>query len=95
MTDSSLDQIREGVLDRMERADRIVRWSILGGAAAEAALFVIAFLSLDWHDRVERTLFLFFLLGYSILVLGLIALAAHVTRVGARVLRAVDPSPGR
>jgi hypothetical protein len=87
---ASLDAIRRRVLDRMARAERNMRLGIAGAAIAELALFVIAFAMLDWQSRLERMLFVFAILGYTIVVLGLVALGAHVTRSVGRVLAAMD-----
>ena len=91
MTSNRLDTIRVGVLDRMERAQRNMRLGILGAAITELALFVVAFTMIDWSDRLERLLFIFSVLGYTIVVLGLVALAAHVTRSVGRVITALHP----
>ncbi|MGI8497313.1 MAG: hypothetical protein ACR2OG_07010 [Gemmatimonadaceae bacterium] len=92
MRTGPLDTIRSGVLDRMERAERNVRLGILGAAVAELALFAFAFTMVDWHNRVERLLFVFATLSYTIIALGLVALGAHVTRSVGRVVAAMDPT---
>lgn len=97
MTDSELDNVRMGILDRMERDERLVRHSIIGAALLEALLFVAAFRLLDFGDPLHKILFIFFTLSYTIVVLGLIALGAHVSRTVGRVLVAVEAaaaSPG-
>ena len=91
----NLDSIREGVLDRMERAERNVRLGVLGAALVELALFAVAFTMLDWSSRVERLVFVFAILGYTIVLLGLVALGAHVTRSVGRVLAAMDAGDSR
>lgn len=90
MPDDPLDRIRDSVLDRMERADRLVRLAIVGAAAVELALFVIAIAMVDWGSRIERLLFLLSVLSYTIVVLGLLALGGHVSRTAGRVLAALD-----
>ena len=90
MMDSELDNVRLGILDRMERDDRLVRYSIIGAALLELLLFVAAFRLMDMQDRLHRLLFVFFTLSYSIVVLGLIAVAAHVSRTVGRVLAAIE-----
>lgn len=79
-----------GVLDRMEHHARIMRLAIMGAAAAEGLLLLIAIISLDWSDRTHIVLFLFAVLGYTIAVLGFVAMGAHISRVGARVVAALD-----
>lgn len=95
MSTTNLDAVRESVLTRMERADRMTRLAIYAGAAVELALFAIAIYMVDWHSRVERLLFLFSVLSYTIVVMAILALAGHVTRSVGRVLAAIDPGPAR
>jgi hypothetical protein len=91
MTQSArLDEIRESVLDRMERAERNVRYAIIGAAIAEMALFVAAFALIDWHNHTEKVIFVCSVLSYTTIALGLIALGAHVSRSAARILGAMD-----
>ena len=87
---SQSDDVVTGVLDRMEHNARTRRLAILGAAAAEGLLMLIAILKLDWRDSTQVLLFVFAVLGYTIVALGFIALGAHVSRVGARVVAALD-----
>ena len=86
-----LDTIRGTVLDRLERDARTVRLAVLGAATTELALFVVAFRLIDWHDRTQLLLFVLSVLGYTIVVLGLVALGAHVSRTVGCALAAIDP----
>lgn len=70
------------------------RLAVFGACAAEAVLMLLAVLTLDWQDRTQVLMFLFAVLGYSIVCLGLLALGAHVSRVGARVVTALDRGTG-
>jgi hypothetical protein len=90
-----LDDIRQSVLDRMERGERLVKWSIIGAAAVEALLLVVAILLVDWHDRLHKLLFMFFVLSYSIVALGLLALAGHISRGFGNLLAAIESGSGR
>lgn len=90
MPTPDLDRMRADVLDRMERSDRLVRWAILLGALFELLLFVAAFLLIDWRDPLQKLVFVLAVSGYTIVALGLVALGGHMTRVGDRVLAALD-----
>jgi hypothetical protein len=90
MTALDLDTIRQSVLDRMERSDRLMRYALILAALVEVVLLFTALRLLDWHDRVDRLLFILFLLNYMVLSLGLIALGGHVSRSTGRVLLAMD-----
>jgi len=84
------DDVVTGVLDRMEHHARTARLAILGAAAAEGLLMLIAIFKMNWDDSTHILLFIFAILGYSIIALGLVALGAHVSRVGARVVAALE-----
>jgi uncharacterized membrane protein len=88
-----LDTIRTSVLDRMERAERNMKLGIFGALIVELLLFGVAFTMVDWDNRIERLLFIFAVLTYTITALGLAALGAHVTRSVGRVLAAME-TPG-
>ena len=91
MQTEQLDTIRAGVLAQMERTDRWVRLGILGAAALEAALIAILLLTVDFKNPTARLILLSSFVGYSMLALGLLALAAHVTRVVRRVVTLLAP----
>ena len=89
MTQRTLEDIQASVLDRMERADKLIRAAIIGAALLEAGLFAIAIYLVDWDDPTQRLLFIFSVLSYTIIAMGLLALAGHVTRSVGRVLAAL------
>lgn len=80
------------VLDRIEGHTRHVRLAVLGAAAVEALLLVLCLALLDWNNELHVLLFLLSVLTYSVIALGLLALGAHVSRVGARIVAALDRS---
>ena len=82
--------IRTDVLDRMERNARLGRYAILGAATVELLLLALMIVLVNWDDRVQVLIVLVAILTYTIIVLGLAALGAHVSRVGARVVAALD-----
>jgi len=87
--DTDLDAIRAGVLRRVEQHDRHVRLAIGGAVVLELLMLAIAVLKLQFSNRFEVVVFALFVLTYTILVLGMFALGAHVSRVGDRVLAAL------
>lgn len=89
MTTPDLDAMREMVLDRMERNATNVRLALGGAACVELALLVFALTQLDFSVRFEKAMFVMMVLLYTIILLGLAALGAHVSRVGDRVLAAL------
>jgi hypothetical protein len=90
MTGRTPADIQASVLDRMERADRLVRATIIIAALIEAGIFAIAIYLVDWNDPTQRLLFIFSVLSYTIVALGLVALGGHVTRSAGRILAALE-----
>ena len=85
-----LDTIREGVLDRMETGQRLVRFGLAAAALLELAMLAACILLVDWSDRTQVLLFVIFILSYFIIMLGMVTLAAHVTTAAGRILAALD-----
>jgi len=90
MNGSRLDGVRSSVLDQMDRTARLRRMAIVGAAGVELLLLLIALAKTDWMDETQVLLFIYAVLGYTIIALGLVALGAHVSRVGMRVVAALD-----
>jgi hypothetical protein len=87
---SQLDAVREQVLDRMERRQKMARQLVICGAVFEACLIFAALLLFRWNDR--ELMILLFLLNYMLLTTFLMALAGHLTRSTARILAALEAS---
>lgn len=90
MPDSNERSAVSSVLAQMDRDSRRVRLTVLGAALMEGLLMVVALLKIDWKNDTQVLIFVFAILGYTIIALGLVALGAHVSRVGARVVAALD-----
>ena len=88
-----LDSVRAAALARIDRSERNFKLAFLGAVIVESA-FVISFLLLaDLSNRVHVLLLISTVSCYSIVVLGLVALGAHINRGIARVLKAVELLP--
>ena len=85
-----LDQARENVLDRMETGEKLMRFGMGAAALLELAMLGACILLIDWGNREQVLLFVIFLLSYFILVLGMLALAGHVTSATGRILAVLD-----
>ena len=94
MSAARVDDTIAGVIGRMERQARLRQVALFGAVAVEALLLVLVLLLTDWNDGAQRLLVIVGVLGYTIVGLGLGAVAAHVSRVGARIVAALD-SRGR
>ena len=90
MTPKTVDNVREGVLHRLERQAAVVRTAMIGAAAVEALMLLAALRLIDWRDRTQVLIFVMSILGYTIVVLGLVALGAHVSRVGSRIVAVLE-----
>jgi hypothetical protein len=84
------DDIRNGVLRRMERQATMVRTAVLGATAIETLMLGLALWLIDWHNRTHVLMFVMGVLGYTIVVLGLAALGAHVSRACNRVVAVIE-----
>ena len=90
MPTPTADDIRTGVLKRMEDQATVVRVATLGAAAVEALMLGLALWLIDWKDRTHILMFVMAVLGYTIVVLGLVALGAHVSRACNRVVAVIE-----
>ena len=84
------DEIREGVLRRMERQAATIRLATLGAAGIETLMLGMALWLIDWKDRTHVLIFVMGVLGYTIVVIGLFALGAHVSRASNRVVAVLE-----
>lgn len=86
----NLDEVRAAALARVDRSERNFKLGLFGAGAVEM-LFVVAFVLLaDFWNRLHLLLFISTVSAYSIVVLGLFALGAHINRGIARLLKAVE-----
>ncbi len=84
------DAVRQSVLDRMEREERVVRLAIVAAAVLEGLFFLAALLIMDWNDDTHRLIVVLSLLSYMILGVGLIALGAHISRSVTRIVAVLE-----
>ena len=85
-----LDEVRAAALARVDRSERNYKLSFYGAGFVEV-LFILSFILLaDLSNRTHLLLLISTVSCYSIVVLGLFALGAHVNRGVARVLKAVE-----
>ena len=85
----NLDEVRAAAIARIDRSERNFKLAFIGAGAVETA-FILSFILLaDLSDRLHLLLLISTVSCYSIVVLGLFALGAHINRGVARVLKAV------
>lgn len=89
----NLDNVRAAALARIDRSERNFKLAFIGAAIVEG-LFLVTFLLLaDFSNKVHMLLLISTVSCYTIVVLGLVALGAHINRGIARVLKAVELRP--
>lgn len=77
-------------LARADRHARNVQLAVFGAAAVEGILLILSLLVIDFDNPTHVLLLLCTVLTCSVLGLGLLALGTHVSRVGARVVAALE-----
>lgn len=86
----NLDQLRVEALVRINRSERHFKLVLMAAAVWEF-LFLGAFILVaDFHNRLHVLLLLATMGSYTLLILGLIALGAHINRGILRVLKAIE-----
>lgn len=87
---TDLDGVRAAALAQIDRSERNYKLAFFGAAILES-LFIVGFLLLaNLNDRLHVLLLIATVSSYSIVVLGLVALGAHVNRSIGRVLKAIE-----
>src|SRR5215467_1540816 len=87
-----LDAVRAAALARIDRSERNFKLAFFAAAIVESAFIVSFVLLADLSNRLHVLLLISTVSCYSIVVLGLVALGAHINRGLARVLKAVELS---
>jgi hypothetical protein len=85
-----VEQARTAALADIERTERHYKLAFFGAVVTEAVLIGVLVYAADLSNRTHLLLLAGFLGSYSIVVLAIVALGAHVSRVGQRVLRAIE-----
>lgn len=85
-----LDQIRRVALDRVDLAQRRFRYIVMTAAVLEALLLLLVFYVTDFSDPVHRVVFACTMLVYFMLVMTLFALGTYISKIEARILKAIE-----
>jgi hypothetical protein len=87
---ANLDDVRGRALESIERSERNFKLAFMVAAVWEF-LFLLAFLLVaDLSNRLHLLLLIATVGSYSMIVIGLVALGAHVNRGVLRVLKAIE-----
>src|SRR5215813_1998345 len=85
-----LNGLRNEALNRMERSERNFKIAFCSGLVIEGLFLVGFFLIANFKDPLHILLLISTIASYSIIIFGLIALGAHVSRNTQSVLRAIE-----
>ena len=86
----NLDGVRSEVLARINRSERNFKLAFFAAVAVEGLFLVTFLLAADLSNRMHLLLLIATVGSYSIVVLGLVALGAHMNRGVLRILKAVE-----
>ena len=86
----NLDTVRGEALARIARGERNFKLAFFAAVAFEAVFLALFLLAADFSNRTHVLLLVATVGGYTVVVLGLVALGAHFSRGLARVLKAVE-----
>lgn len=89
----NLDSVRAAALARIDRSERNFKLAFIGAFITETVFLGTFLLLADLSNKVHVLLLISTVSCYTIVVLGLIALGAHINHGIARVLKAVELFP--
>ena len=85
-----LDEVRAAALARIDRSERNFKLAFFAAAVVEFAFLIGFVLLADLSNRLHLLLLISTVSCYTIVIVGLFALGAHMNRGIARVLKAVE-----
>ena len=85
-----LDEVRAAALARIDRSERTFKLAFFCAFIVESLFIVSFFLLADLSNRLHLLLLISTVSCYSIVVIGLFALGAHINRGIARLLKAIE-----
>lgn len=85
-----IDQIRGEVLNRIDRTERRFKLAFIGAAVVEILFFLSFLLLADLSNRLHLLMLITAVASYTIIILGLMALGAHMSRNTLRILKAIE-----
>jgi hypothetical protein len=87
---ANLDAVRSEALARINRSERNFKLAFFAAVAVEALFLVTFLLAADLSNRMHLLLLIATVGSYSIVLLGLVALGAHMNRGVLRILKAIE-----
>lgn len=90
MEPNRLAEIRAQALARIVRSERWFKAAFFGAAIFELAFLAALLLTADFSSRLDRLVVIGAVGSYSLVLLGLVAVAAYLNRSVLRVLQAIE-----
>ncbi len=90
MTTADLDRVRTNALKIIDAAERSFKLSLFGALFFEALFTAGILYFVDWRDPLQMLIVCCTGIIYMPVVLGLVALGAHMNRCTLRVLARLD-----
>ncbi len=87
---NGVNDSRKAALLRIDRNERHYKIAFLAAAVLEGIFLAVFLLLMDFSNRLHTLLLLATVATYSIIILGLVALAAHLNRSTLRLLKAIE-----
>ena len=87
---TNLDEVRGKVLASIERSERNFKLMFVIAAVWEAVFLLAFIIAADFTNRLHLLLLIATVGSYSLVVIGLMALGAHVNRGVLRILKAIE-----
>jgi hypothetical protein len=86
----TVDEVRDDVLSRIDRAQRNYKLAILSAAVVEGIFLLTFLLTVDFKNRTHLLILIGSVMTYTIVCLGLVALGALINRNALRVMQALE-----
>ena len=86
----NLDEVRDTALASIERSERNFKLAFMVAAVWEALFLLAYILAADFSNRLHLLLLIATVGSYSMVVIGLVALGAHINRGVLRILKAIE-----
>ena len=88
--EQSANRARVAALHEIDKSERQFRMAFFSACCVELVLLFTMVAIANFHDRTQLLIFVGVVGSYTIIVLGLAALGAHVSRVSQRLMKAIE-----
>ncbi len=89
------NRARTQALHDIDKFAKYFKLAIVGGCAIEVVLLSSLLWLMDFHNPTHLMLVIGFVGSYSIVVMALVALGVHVSRVAQGIVKALEVASGK